>query len=223
MWSLTQNGPQVFNKTLTTIPWTENRDNFPLSVARSIDDLTRLDNPEQLAGRVVLWHGEPGTGKTSAIRSLIHEWKDWCTAHCVIDPDRFFDDPTYIAQILTCPDKKRWKLVVAEDCDEYISQRPGGVVSGSLGRLLNLTDGLFGQSSNTIVLLTTNSSIGRLHPAITRPGRCLSTIEFVKLNRAEVGLRTGQRNSPSMTLAELYQVERGGSMPRIDLGNHGYV
>jgi MoxR-like ATPase len=91
MWSGSPKGPQLFSKTLTTISWADNRDNYPRCVARSIDDLIRLDNPEHVTGRIALWHGEPGTGKTSAIRSLIHEWRDWCTAHCVIDPDRFFD------------------------------------------------------------------------------------------------------------------------------------
>jgi hypothetical protein len=110
-----------------------------------------------------------------------------------------------------------------EDCDEYISQRPGGVVTGSLSRLLNLTDGLFGQGSNAIVLLTSNASISRLHPAVTRPGRCLSTIEFAKFSRSEASLRTGERNAPAMTLAQLYQIKNGGTVPTSDAGDRGYV
>lgn len=159
MWSMGASRGQLYIKTIATIPWSENRDNYPRRVAVTLDELVRFHNPDVLPGKVILWHGEPGTGKTSAIRALIHEWREWCTAHRVIDPEKFFFDPTYIAEVLSCPDPKPWKLLIAEDCDEYLVRQTGGV-AGALGRLLNLTDGLFGQGSNTMVLLTTNASLG---------------------------------------------------------------
>lgn len=39
-----------------------------------------------VGGKLVLWHGEPGTGKTYALRTLAWEWRDWCDFHYVIDP-----------------------------------------------------------------------------------------------------------------------------------------
>ena len=38
-----------------------------------------------------------------------------------------------------------------------------------------------------IVLITTNEPIRRLHPALLRPGRCLSETEFRKFTAAECG------------------------------------
>ena len=32
-------------------------------------------------GALLLWHGEPGTGKTHALRALVRSWRDWCSAH----------------------------------------------------------------------------------------------------------------------------------------------
>ena len=31
------------------------------------------------AGRLILWHGEPGTGKTHALRALSRAWSGWCS------------------------------------------------------------------------------------------------------------------------------------------------
>ena len=50
-----------------------------------------------------------------------------------------------------------------------------------LGRLLNLCDGILGHGLRVLVLLTTDEDLGQLHPAVTRPGRCLSQIEFEPL------------------------------------------
>ena len=34
---------------------------------------------DEHGGRLILWHGEPGTGKTHALRALAWEWRKWCT------------------------------------------------------------------------------------------------------------------------------------------------
>jgi hypothetical protein len=61
-----------------------------------------------------------------------------------------------------------------------------------------------------LVLFTTNEERGRLHPAITRPGRCLSVVEFDAFTPGDAGrwLGTGPTSGP-MTLAELYEARSG--------------
>ena len=73
---------------------------------------------------------------------------------------------------------KRFRLVVAEDSDEFLRASARRDAGASLGRLLNVTDGVLGQGFDTLVLLTTNEEIDRLHPALVRPGRCLAAISF---------------------------------------------
>jgi TRAP-type C4-dicarboxylate transport system permease large subunit len=74
---------------------------------------------------------------------------------------------------------------VAEDSDEFLRASARRDAGASLGRLLNVTDGVLGQGSDTIILLTTNEEIGRLHPALVRPGRCLGAVEFTEFSPTE--------------------------------------
>jgi hypothetical protein len=50
--------------------------------------------------------------------------------------------------------------------------------------LLNVTDGILGQRSNTLVLITTNEPFQSFHEAVARPGRCASQVEFLALSAA---------------------------------------
>ncbi|WP_407664900.1 AAA family ATPase [Mycolicibacterium moriokaense] len=45
------------------------------------------------AGKLILLHGEPGTGKTTAIRALIRHLQCWCRAQYISDPERVFSSP----------------------------------------------------------------------------------------------------------------------------------
>jgi hypothetical protein len=44
-------------------------------------------------GRLLLWHGDPGTGKTNAIRSQLGEWRFWAEFQFVTDPEAFLSNP----------------------------------------------------------------------------------------------------------------------------------
>lgn len=79
-----------------------------------------------------------------------------------------------------------------------------------------MADRVLGQGSNTLVLLTTNEALSRLHPAVVRPCRCLARVEFTRFPVAEA-LRwidstgtVGGRLDAEPTLAEL--LERRGDL-----------
>jgi hypothetical protein len=169
----------------------------------------------------MVWYGLPGTGKTTAIRTLMHEWASWCTHHYIIDPERFFNSVPYMASVLSTSaeredDEPTHRLVVIEDCDEFITADARRRSGNALGRLLNLSDGIMGQGSQVVILLTTNENITALHPALTRAGRCLAKVEFrpFTAEQARAWLRPGLAlPSATPTLAELF--ETTSSTPRI--------
>ena len=201
--------------------------NYARRTAAGLGGLMSVNDPSERGGRLILWHGAPGTGKTTAARALSREWSGWCRPHYVMDPERLFGEPLYLLQVAGVDeddedDDERWRLVIAEDCDEYLRADAKERAGASLGRLLNLCDGILGHGLKVLVLLTTNEDVGRLHPAITRPGRCLSQVEFEPLAPAEARAWLGTGHGvpeASLTLAQLYALRE--SRPDGTVSEHG--
>ena len=163
-------------------------------------------------GTVLLWHGAPGTGKTHALQALARAWRGWCALHYVTDPDAFLTGTDYLMSVATAlPDEGEpaWRLIVLEDAGELMGASARVDTGQGLSRVLNLTDGLLGQGQRCLLLVTTNEPVGRLHPALRRPGRCWAEVEFAPFSAGEAAAwlrRRGavQRAPAGGTLAELY-------------------
>lgn len=217
-WHRQCNGsPRRASRDIAISQWSEIRRNYSADPAAALDQLMAVE-PARLSGRLVLLHGPPGTGKTTAIRALAHAWRSWCRFEVVVDPEVLYGDAAYLTAVLLeeeeseSTDTSRWRLLVIEDCDELVRADAKKEAGQALARLLNVTDGLIGQGLRLLVAITTNEPLSSLHPAVARPGRCLAEIHVGALSRDEAAVWLGsERTRPDGgTLAELYAL-RGGS------------
>ncbi|HEY2331820.1 MAG TPA: ATP-binding protein [Acidimicrobiales bacterium] len=217
MWTVGNGGaPSRHRRWVDTPSWDAIAPNYPGEVGAALARLAALPEPPEHGGRLLLWYGEPGTGKTTAIRSLGHEWRDWADIHFVLDPEAFFGSPEYLMQVVADEDlwdprsvsTSRWKILVVEDADELIRADARVDAGASMSRLLNLTDGILGHGLRVLLLITTNEAMRGLHPAVIRPGRCLADVQFRPFahREAETWL-AGAATVPGgeLTLAELYR------------------
>jgi hypothetical protein len=215
-WHRGQHSAKHAQRALPIERWTDIRGNYAAANAAALDDLMKAD-PTLLEGRLALLYGPPGTGKTTLIRALADAWREWCTPEYVLDADRLLGDPEYLMRVLLDTDdddSKRWRLLVLEDCGEFLRADAKREVGQGLSRLLNLTDGLLGQGLDLLVLISTNDELARLHPAITRPGRCFAQIRVGPLPYAEAVHWLGRRDGigpDGATLAELFALRRDPS------------
>lgn len=238
-----------YTRKIAISKWDDIRLNYPGTGAKSSAvGLERLfkDYRPETAGQLILWHGEPGTGKTTALRALGWEWRDWCSLSYIVDPEQFFGgsadymlsvllssgrrapwqvgeeeeniditDTTAEAALVAKRNAKReqWQLLICEDTGELLASDAKERSGQGLSRLLNIVDGMIGQGLRVMVLVTTNETVDKLHPAVARPGRAGSIVEFGRFTQMEAKQWLSERGMPQyvvpqkgLTLAELYSI-----------------
>ena len=166
-------------------PWEEIRGNYAPETGAALAGLVDGFEPGK-GGSLLLWHGVPGTGKSHALGALAHAWRSWCAIHYVADPESLLGDPDYLLSVMLQPVKspRAWKLVILEDTGELLTADASARTGHALSRLLNVTDGMLGQGTNTLYLITTNEPLGSFHEAVARPGRCAAQVEFLAMSTA---------------------------------------
>lgn len=156
---------------------------------------------------LILFHGMPGTGKSTYIRYLIR---------CINKKVIFM--PPGLAGNLDAPNIANLLILnantvfVIEDAEELLTSRDTNQNS-SISMLLNLTDGLLGETLGIQVIATFNTDLHNIDKALLRKGRLIALYEFKplaieksRLLLQESGIKDYFVSEP-MTLADIFNTK----------------
>jgi len=154
-----------------------------------------------------LFHGDPGTGKTTYIKYLSSVLK----RSVIYVPTSFIDaivDPSFIPALL---DKKHCVLVI-EDAEKALLEREAGDSSSLVSTILNLTDGIMGDIFNISIIATYNNPRHMLDKALLRKGRLKKEYHFEKLSiktaqKLVNSFRKDYKVEEPISLSEIYNID----------------
>jgi len=187
LWSKSLNyNPTYRTLNIEKCPFSNIASNYTEETRKHLQHIMNTKNPLDY-GKLIFWMGNPGTGKTWAIRSLMYEWRDIANFHIITDPNNFFSSDEYINNIFDKSDStKGVNVIVLEDSPRLVLQETRTEEDCyKMSSFLNLTDGLWGAQKNFIFLVTTNDKIDDIDPAFLRDGRCLQRLKFMEFEKDE--------------------------------------
>lgn len=206
------------NLTVERIPVTSEqtiaRDQVNLFYGDSMSDW--LDDwMQELASRrygLTVLTGEPGTGKTTLLRSLA-QWLAGTHMFYFMPASRFASVDS--GEIVTFwADENRnshlRKILILEDAESVLLRRDEDNRE-KVATLLNLTDGMLGDALGLHVVCTLNSDLTDIDPALLRPGRLVAHRDFELLTEDEASRLAASLDLPlpegidgKIALAEIF-------------------
>lgn len=152
-----------------------------------------------------LLYGKPGTGKSTYIRYL-----------CGLVERQIIFLPGQMAQNLDNVGMIKYlmgnanSVLVIEDAEELIVSRKAQRNS-NLSMILNITDGILGESLGIQIIATFNTDVNNIDPALKRKGRLKLAYEFKPLPKEKANVLIQQQGleyntSEEMTLAEIFNI-----------------
>jgi len=174
-------------------------------------------------GGLILLHGQPGTGKSTYIRYLIHQLSKKVI---FISPKIASNlDSPGMTNLLICNQNS---VFVLEDAEELLVSRNIHPQSG-ISMLLNMTDGLLGESLGIQIIATFNSKLQQIDPALLRKGRLISRYEFRPLDISKTKSLLNKLGKSDylvkapMTLAEIYNTDEKDYNNNSELNQIGFI
>lgn len=137
-------------------------------------DKTIKERLSEKSSGLYMFHGPPGTGKTTYIKYLAGQI-DRDFIYIPTSMLEFFtSDPNSLSVLLQKPNS----VLILEDAEKAIIKREDNGMASSVSSLLNLSDGIMSDILKTAVVLTYNCSRQEVDEALKRKGRLRVDYEF---------------------------------------------
>jgi hypothetical protein len=169
---------------------------------------------------LIIFHGDPGTGKTYYIRMLLKELTK-SKKNVLYVPSNFIDsflDPNFITFLSDwILDQNNPTIILLEDAECLVESRDSGIRSLGISNLLNITDGILNDILGTQIILTFNTNLDFIDKALLRPERLLARKEFSNLSKEESQrlldhLKIDHKTDSDMSLADIYSIKNSRSV-----------
>ena len=168
---------------------------------------------------LILFHGEPGTGKTQYIRMLLDQLTRTNKSILYVPPG--FSDQLTDPMMIEFISEWIWEedrdcILLIEDAEPLLESRNGADGrSTGISNLLNMTDGILNDMLGLMVIATFNTSISKIDSALLRPQRLIARKEFGRLTETKakelataLEIELPEIEYPA-TLAEFYANKKG--------------
>lgn len=179
---------------------------FEKDIHKSIAEFIKNDKPKN--GRLVMLHGEPGTGKTFYFRYLLNE---------IAPTKKVIYVPPYLVDMLGAPSfvdflmEEKGSILMIEDAESILCSDDPEERSAGLNNLLQATDGILADCFDLKIIVTFNVKYDKIDAALKRRGRLFLDYQFGKLTKSEAqkkidSMGISYKVEKAMTLADVYNL-----------------
>lgn len=158
---------------------------------------------------IILFHGDPGTGKTTYIKLLTSLVESKDVIFVPPSTAEALSEPSIIPFLM---DHKN-SILIIEDGEKVIADRESGNGSSiGVSNILNLTDGILGDCLNIQIIVTFNMNKEKIDKALLRKGRLIAEHKFMNLTIDETNallkhLGKDKVSEKGLSLADIYNIE----------------
>lgn len=163
------------------------KDNYSAKNIEDYEYIVKDLRSSQPSGRIAIFDGPPGTGKTYMVRSILMEAPQ---AMFVLVPPTMVSalgGPELLPMLLNHKQsyaKSGPTVFILEDADSCLAPR-GSDNMDSITSILNIGDGIFGSLFDIRIIATTNAKQQDMDNAIIRAGRLSRRASIGRLNYAD--------------------------------------